>query len=95
MAQICVKIDLHRLGLRLGQDNGRALRHWEIQQWLSDHKFQFKGDWFCDEGGLRHLLPNEIIQVTRTVTEGGVTFINHSRATNGQKDEDTPTNRTP
>jgi len=79
MQDICVKIDLDALCLRLTRKRGRAIGKNEAHAWLHGVGFRMSGAdaWFCDGEQTRHLEPAEMIRLTRTVKDGAMTFVEH------------------
>ena len=62
MSKVCVKLNLHALGLRLAKEQGRLIPLREIHAWLNERGFELRGDWYCDGSNLQHLRPDEILE---------------------------------
>jgi len=79
MDEICVRINIEALCLRLSHERGRALGKREVHAWLNGSGLRLTGDsWACDtEDALRHLEPAELIRMTRIAKDGAVTFVEH------------------
>jgi hypothetical protein len=75
MAKVCVKINLHALGLRLAAEQGRLLPLREIHAWLNEKGFELRGDWYCDDIGLGNLRVTEVLEAVTEEKIEGVTFV--------------------
>jgi hypothetical protein len=77
MAMVCVKLNLHALGLRLAAEQGRLIPLREIHAWLNGKGFELRGDWYCDDGALQHLRTGEVLETVSEEKIDGVTFVKH------------------
>ena len=80
MGQVCARIDLEKLAARLSRLHGKPYANADLQVWLRAQGFRSEGaGWHCDGDPFNRLQPDEVLEVIREVTEGGVTFIEHDR----------------
>ena len=77
MHRVCVQVNLIRLGERLARTLGRAVTHYEVENWLAEQGFTHSSgrQWFCDGGKTQCLRPDEIIREMHLETVDGVTII--------------------
>jgi len=76
MPQICVRIDTELLRERLARESGKPASSMEVTRWLHRAGFSLEGTWQCDHAeALKQLRPEEILELVRTESEHGVTFV--------------------
>ena len=76
MPQLCVRVDLEKIGARLSRLHGWHYKRADVHIWLRSVGFKFNGgSWFCDDGAVNELQDDEVLEVMREVNEEGVTFI--------------------
>lgn len=79
MQRICVRIDFERLRERLAREYARPVPEMEAHHWLHKAGFVLEGYWMCDhEIAVQQLKPDEILELTRTVHENGVHFVDRN-----------------
>jgi hypothetical protein len=75
MSKVCVRLNLHALGLRLAAEQKRFIPLGEIHAWLNANGFELRGHWYCDATGLGNLRPGEVIEAISEEKIDGVTFV--------------------
>ena len=88
MRNVCVQINMVRLGERLARTWGRPLTSAELRRWLLDQGFtnHSGSQWYCDGPKIECLQSNEIVRHVYLETEDGVTMVEPPRLTKERQD---------